>query len=533
MVDNYSEAKKFTDANGRILHDNEHSLTYGENGPMLMQDIAYLNKMAHFDRERIPERVVHAKGSGAFGYFEVTNDITKYSKACVFSEVGKKTPILARFSTVGGEKGSADTARDPRGFSLKFYTEEGNWDMVGNNTPIFFVRDPIKFIDFIRTQKRDPVTNLKDDNMRWDFWSHSPEALHQVTILYSDRGTPDGYRHMNGYSSHTFKFVNKDNEVFFVKMHFKTDQGIKNLSADKAKQLMSENPDYSTEDLFKAIENKNYPSWTFKIQVMPEKDAEKYEWNILDITKVWPHKDYPLIEVGKMVLNRNPINYFNEIEQSAFSPSNLIPGIEVSNDRMLQGRLMSYPDTHRHRLGVNYELIPVNCPYRTRVYNYQRDGFMNVDNKDKNHMNYYPNSYDNVVFSKEPDVTNISHAPNSNPNNFENTCPSKSTNNSDNVSNKKYKECKIGRFPFTHPNSDFVQPGMLYEKALDSQGKTNLINNLLESLKTVKKDLQIKNVKNFYKCHEEYGTRLAEGLGLDKNIFEGTESHYTKYMSNK
>ena len=318
------------------------------------------------------------------------NLINRYCKAKLFDTVGKKTPIFLRFSTVGGEKGSADTERDPRGFAIKFYTEDGIWDMVGNNTPIFFIRDPIKFPDFIHTQKRNPQTNLKDADMFWDFLSLVPESAHQVTILFSDRGTPDGYRHMNGYSSHTFKWVNHKDEVFFVKLHFKTDAGIKNLSSKQATILKGEDPDYATRELFNHIANGNTATWTAYAQIMTEMEAETYRFNVLDITKVWSHSDYPLIRYGKLVLNRNPENYHNEVEQVAFSPSHLVPGMEPTNDKMLQGRLFSYPDTHRHRLGVNYQTIPINCPYK--VNNHQREGAHSTGTYGKS-PNYEPNSF--------------------------------------------------------------------------------------------------------------------------------------------
>lgn len=337
-----------------------------------------IDKLAKFDRERIPERVVHAKGAGAHGYFELTKDMSKYTKAKLFNGVGTRTPVFTRFSTVGGEKGSADTERDPRGFAVKFYTEEGNYDLVGNNTPVFFIRDPIKFPDFIHTQKRNPQTNCKDPDMFWDFLSQTPESIHQVSILFSDRGTPDGYRHMNGYSSHTFKWVNEQGEQFWVKYHWKTDQKIKNLTAEQADKIKSIDADYATRDLHNNIRDGNAATWTLQVQIMPVAEGYDYRWNIFDVTKVWPHKDYPCIDIGRMVLNKNPENYFAETEQSAFSPSHLVPGIEPSFDKMLQGRLFSYPDTHRHRLGANYDHIPINCPYRAKVHNGQRDGPANV-----------------------------------------------------------------------------------------------------------------------------------------------------------
>eukprot|EP00834_Sanchytrium_tribonematis_P000320 NODE_6_length_70510_cov_1.054395.p25 type:complete len:348 gc:universal NODE_6_length_70510_cov_1.054395:40099-39056(-) len=340
---------RLTTSNGNPVDSNQFSITVGQKGPVLLQDFHLIDKLAHFDRERIPERVVHAKGAAAHGYFEVTHDISKYTCAKFLNKVGKRTPVFLRFSTVGGESGSADTERDPRGFAVKFYTEEGNWDMTGNNTPVFFIRDGVKFPDFIHTQKRNPQTHLKDPDMFWDFLSLVPESIHQVSILFSDRGTPDGYRHLNGYSSHTFKFVDRNGKYVYFKWHFKTDQKIKNLQAEKAGQLAGSDPDYATRDLFNSIEKGQYPSWSAYVQIMTEEQAEKYRWNILDVTKVWPHSDFPLIPVGKMVLNRNPENYFAEVEQVAYSPSHLVPGIDASFDKMLQARLFSYPDTHRHR----------------------------------------------------------------------------------------------------------------------------------------------------------------------------------------
>ena len=326
---------------GAPVGDNQNSMTAGSRGPTLIQDVHLLEKLAHFNRERVPERVVHAKGAGAHGYFEVTNDLTKYTKAAFLSEVGKKTPLFVRFSTVAGELGSADTVRDPRGFAVKFYTEEGNYDLVGNNTPVFFIRDAIKFPDFIHTQKRDPKTHLKNPTAVWDFWSLSPESLHQVTILMSDRGIPATLRHMHGFGSHTFKWVNEQGEGVWVKYHFKTEQGVKNLSVDAAAKMAGENPDYHTEDLFNAIENGDFPSWKLCVQIMPLEDANTYRFDPFDVTKVWSQKDYPLIEVGRMVLNKNPENYFAEVEQATFSPGTLVPGIDVSPDKMLQGRLFA------------------------------------------------------------------------------------------------------------------------------------------------------------------------------------------------
>src|SRR6202045_1165865 len=387
------EKKIMTTDAGRPVGDNQNSLTVGPRGPVVFEDFLLFEKMAHFNRERIPERVVHAKGSGAHGHFVCTSsEITKYTSAKLFNAVGKKTPTFIRFSTVGGEKGSADTERDPRGFALKFYTEEGNWDMVGNNTPIFFIRDPMKFGDFIHTQKRVPQTNLKSPTMMWDFWSLSPESLHQVTILMSDRGTPDGYRHMHGFSSHTFSLINANNERFYVKWHFLTIQGIKNLSAEDAQRIAGTDPDYAQRDLFEAIERGDFPKWRVMIQVMPEKEAETYHIHPFDLTKVWPHKDYPLQEVGIMELNRNVANYFTEVEQASFSPANVVPGMSYSPDKMLQARIMSYPDAHRYRVGVNYESLPVNAA-KGPLNNYPRDGPMPFDANGAAGPNYEPNSF--------------------------------------------------------------------------------------------------------------------------------------------
>ena len=379
-----------TDA-GAPIGDNQNSMTAGNRGPVLIQDVALLEKLAHFNRERIPERVVHAKGAGAHGYFEVTNDLTEYTKADFLSEIGKKTPVFTRFSTVAGESGSADTLRDPRGFAVKLYTDEGNYDIVGNNTPIFFIRDAIKFPDFIHTQKRDPQTHLKNHNAIWDFWSLSPESLHQVTILMSDRGIPATFRHMHGFGSHTFKWTNAAGESVWVKYHFKTEQGIKNLTAEVAEELAGSNPDYHTEDLFNAIENGDAPAWKLCVQIMPLADADHYRFNPFDVTKVWSQKDYPLIEVGRMVLDRNTDNYFAEVEQVTFTPGNIVPGVDFSPDKLLQGRLFAYGDAHRHRVGANSHLLPINRP-KNEVKNYHRDGAMRSDANGGSSVYYEPNS---------------------------------------------------------------------------------------------------------------------------------------------
>ena len=384
--------QQLTTAAGIPVGDNQNSLTAGPRGPLLVQDWQLFEKHAHFNRERIPERVVHAKGSGAYGVLTVTKDITQYTMASIFSQVGKKTECLLRFSTVAGERGAADAERDVRGFAVKFYTDEGNWDLVGNNTPVFFVRDPYKFPDFIHTQKRDPRTNLRNATAMWDFWSLSPESLHQVTILFSDRGLPKSYRHLNGYGSHTYSFINKNSERFWVKFHFKTLQGIANLTDEESERLIGQDRESHQRDLYEAIARGDFPKWRLMVQVMPELEAEKTPYNPFDLTKVWPHKDYPLIEVGVLELNRNPENYFAEIEQSAFSPANVVPGIGHSPDKMLQFRIVSYADAHRYRLGVNYESLPVNRP-RCPVATYHRDGFMRFDGNAGGSVNYEPNSF--------------------------------------------------------------------------------------------------------------------------------------------
>ncbi|MDY6814036.1 MAG: catalase [Pseudomonadota bacterium] len=382
-----------TTADGAPIADNQNALTAGRRGPVLMQDVALIEQIQRFNRERIPERVVHAKGSGAYGTFTVTNDITQYTRASLFADVGKQTELFVRFSTVAGERGAADAERDPRGFAVKFYTDEGNWDLVGNNTPIFFVYDPYKFQMFIHSQKRHPRTNLRDPDMQWDFWSLCPESLHQVTWLFGDRGIPRSYRHMNGYGSHTYAMINADGERVWVKFHFKTDQGIENLTNEQATSLIAQDRESHQRDLYQSIEAGQFPSWTLHIQVMTQEQASSFRWNPFDLTKIWPHADFPLIEVGRMELNRNPDNYFHDVEQSAFNPSAMVPGIAASPDKMLQGRLLSYQDTHLYRIGVNYRDLPVNRP-RVPVHNYLRDGQFGGMRGDEGtgHPNYFPNS---------------------------------------------------------------------------------------------------------------------------------------------
>jgi len=482
--------QKLTTAFGIPVANDLNSLTAGERGPVLIQDFHLLEKLGHFDRERIPERVVHAKGAGAGGYFEVTKDVTRYTKAKFLSEIGKRTEVFARFSTVGGEKGSADAERDPRGFALKFYTEEGNYDLVGNNTPVFFIRDPLKFPDFIHTQKRNPANNCKDPNMFWDFLSLTPESIHQVTILFSDRGIPASFRNMNGYGSHTFKWYNENGEYFWVQYHFKTDQGIKNLTRQEAEIMRSKDPDHATRDLYEAIERGDYPSWTLQMQIMTPEQAKDYRFDILDITKVWPHADFPPIEVGKLVLNRNPENYFAEVEQAAFGPQNLVPGIAASPDKMLQGRLFSYHDTHLHRLGPNYHLLPVNAPKNATENSYQRDGAMRTDQNGGSGPNYWPNSFNGPepdISAKEPPIEISGQA---------------------------------DRHQYTHPNDDFVQPGNLYRDVMIDQDRENLAGNIIGHLGGAQKRIQLRQTALFFKADPDYGRRVAEGLELDINEVE-------------
>ncbi|MGK5047345.1 catalase [Janthinobacterium sp. GB4P2] len=392
--------KKLTTAFGAPVVDNQNIQTAGPRGPALLQDVWFLEKLAHFDREVIPERRMHAKGSGAHGTFTVTHDITRYTRAKIFGAVGKQTPMFARFSTVAGERGAADAERDIRGFALKFYSEEGNWDLVGNNTPVFFMRDPLKFPDLNHAIKRDPRTGLRSANSNWDFWTSLPEALHQVTVVMSDRGLPRSFRHMHGFGSHTFSFLNAQNERFWVKFTFKTQQGIQNLTDAEAEALVGKDRESSHRDLYDSIENKDFPRWTLYVQIMPEKEAGTYHLNPFDLSKVWPHGDYPLIEVGVLELNRNADNHFAEVEQAAFNPANVVPGISFSPDKMLQGRLFSYGDAQRYRLGVNHSHIPVNAP-KCPFHSYHRDGQMRVDGNQGGTLGYEPNS--EQEWAEQPD----------------------------------------------------------------------------------------------------------------------------------
>ena len=484
------EKKKLTTASGIPVTNNEDSMTAGPRGPILLQDFHLHEKMAHFNRERIPERVVHAKGSGAYGTFTVTNDISMYTRAKIFNTVGKKTPLFLRFSTVGGEKGSADTERDPRGFAIKFYTEDGNWDLAGNNTPVFFIKDPKKFGDFIHTQKRHPQTNMKSATMMWDFWSLNPESLHQVLILMSDRGTPDGYRHMHGFSSHTFSFINEKNQRVWTKFHFKTMQGIKNLTNDDAVKMKGEDPDHAQRDLFDSIANGDFPKWKLCVQIMTEEQAKSFRWNPFDLTKTWPQGEYPLIEVGILELNRNPENYFADVEQAAFAPAHVVDGISYSPDKMLQGRILSYPDAHRYRLGVNYEQIPVNrCPFM--VANYQRDGVMRVDGNGGATPNYFPNSFDDIYEDesyKQPA--------------------------------RELETTLADSYNRNGPGEDdhYTQPGDLF-RLMTPEAKRNTITNIVSAMSGIegpKKEIIInRQLCHWFRADVQLGMSIAQGLGLN------------------
>ena len=482
--------KKITTASGHPYHEYEDSMTVGRRGPVLLQDYFLHEKLAHFNRERIPERIVHAKGSGAFGKFTVTNDITQYTKAKLFNKVGNECRVFVRFSTVGGEKGSADTERDPRGFAVKLYTEEGNWDLVGNNTPIFFIKDPKKFPDFIHTQKRLPKTNLKSQTMMWDFWSLNPESLHQVMILMSDRGTPDGYRGMNGYGSHTFSMYDADNKRTWVKFHFKTMQGIKNLTGPEAENLRGKDPDYAQRDLVEAIDKGDFPKWALKIQVMTEEQAKNFRWNPFDVTKVWPHGDHPLIDVGVMELNEVPMNYHADVEQSAFAPAHVPIGIGLSPDKMLQGRILAYPDAHRYRLGTNYEQIPVNRPLNP-VHNYERDGSMAIDGNKGDAPNYFPNSFDN----NEPSAEHKQPA--------------------------MELDSNIADTFDRNENDDdhYTQPGLLFRKVMNDSQKQNTISNIVGAMSGIegpkRDEIVQRQLSHFYKADKELALSVAKGLDFD------------------
>ena len=477
--------KKLTTAAGCPVADNQNVMTAGPRGPQLLQDVWFLEKLAHFDREVIPERRMHAKGSGAYGTFTVTQDITQYTRAKIFSDIGKKTDLFARFTTVAGERGAADAERDIRGFALKFYTEEGNWDLVGNNTPVFFLRDPLKFPDLNHAVKRDPRTNMRSAQNNWDFWTSLPEALHQVTIVMSDRGLPANYRQMHGFGSHTFSMINADNERVWVKFHFISNQGIKNLTDQEAEVVVGKDRESHQADLYNAIEEGNHPSWTLKIQVMTEEQAEKSPYNPFDLTKVWPHGDYPLIEVGLLELNRNPENFFAEVEQSAFNPANVVPGISFSPDRMLQGRLFSYGDAQRYRLGVNHNQIPVNAP-RCPAHSYHRDGAMRVDGNFGSTIGYEPNSQQE--WQEQPDYSE----------------PSMSLSGA----------CK--RWDHREDDDYFSQPGNLF-RLMNNDQKEALFTNTANSVGGASIDVQKRHIANCLKADPEYGAGIADALGIALN----------------
>jgi len=460
------------------------ALTAGPRGPILMQDVQLLEQMQHFNRERIPERVVHAKGSGAYGTFTVTHDITKYTKAKLFSEIGKQTEVFLRFSTVAGEKGAADAERDVRGFALKFYTEEGNWDLVGNNTPVFFVRDPYKFANFIHTQKRHPQTNLRDADAQWDFWSQCPECLHQITILFSDRGIPATYRHLNGYGSHTYSFINAAGERVWVKFHFKTQQGIKNLTDEEATAAIGGDRETHQRDLFNSIAKGEFPRWNVKVQVMTQAQADSFRWNPFDLTKVWPHGAFPLIDVGVLELNRNPDNYHAEVEQAAFKPSALVPGIGSSPDKMLQARLMSYADTHLYRLGVNHNQIPVNKP-RCPVMHYMRDGQGVIDNGGSA-TNYWPNTQQQTP---KPDAAFADPAWN-------------------------LGQATVDRFDSTQGHDDFTQAGNLY-RMFDDAHRDRLTTRMAAGLSQAREHVQHLMLCHFFRTDPDFGARMAKKLKID------------------
>lgn len=484
-----SDRPTLTTAEGCPIADNVNSMTAGARGPLLMQDVQLLEQMQHFNRERIPERVVHAKGSGAYGTFKVTHDITKFTKASVFAKLGKQTEVFLRFSTVAGERGAADAERDVRGFAVKFYTDEGNWDLVGNNTPVFFVRDPLKFSSFIHTQKRDPKTNLRDNDMQWDFWSLCPESLHQVTILFSDRGIPASYRTMHGFGSHTYSMVNAAGERVWVKFHFKNQGGFKSMTDEQSAATIAGDRESSQRDLFQAIEKGEYPRWNVKIQVMTQDEAVAWEkrtgWNPFDLTKVWPHADFPLIDVGVLELNRNPENYHAEVEQAAFKPSALVPGIGPSPDKMLQARLMSYADTHLHRLGVNHHQIPVNKP-RCPVMHYMRDGQAATAETYGSTANYFPNSRAGTP-QEAPAFRDPAW---------------------------ELGQTTVDRFDSRKDHDDFTQAGNLYRLFDDGQ-KDRLTSRIAGALGDARKEVQMRQLCHFFRADPDYGMRVARKLGID------------------
>jgi len=472
-----------TTESGAPVPDNQRSQTAGPAGPVLLQDQHLLEKLARFNRERIPERIVHARGSAAYGTFEVTADVTAYTRARFLAEVGKRTETFARFSTVAGSRGAPEAVRDPRGFAVKFYTEDGNYDLVGNNTPIFFIRDPLKFPDFIHSQKPDPFTNHQEPDNVWDFFSLSPEATHMFTWLFGDRGIPASYRHMNGYGSHTFQWVNHEGDRFWVKYHWRCDQGVGFLTAAQAVDLAGLNPESHQNDLVTAIDTGDLPSWTLKVQIMPEADAHTYRINLFDLTKVWPHADYPLIEVGRMTLDRNPDNYFADVEQAAFDPGNFVPGIGPSPDKMLQGRLFAYGDAHRYRLGINHTQLPVNSPHAAPVTNYGRDGFMRFNDNGKRAKNYEPNSFDGPVQTNQPLYDGLAVA---------------------GVS---------GTYPWDdRAADDFSQAGDMY-RLIAEDSRQRLVEAIADGLSQVSSDGIIeRSIAHFRAADPDYGARVEQAV---------------------
>jgi catalase len=477
------DRRTLTTESGAPVADNQNSQTAGPGGPVLLQDQHLVEKLARFNRERIPERVVHARGSGAYGYFEVAHDMSAYTKAKVFNGTGTRSETFVRFSTVAGGRGAPEAVRDPRGFAVKFYTLDGNYDLVGNNTPIFFIRDPLKFPDFIHSQKPDPFTNRQEPENVWDFFSHSPEATHMFTWLFGDRGIPANYRQMDGFGSHTFSWTNARGEQFYVKYHFKTDQGIATLTTEDAGSLAGANPESHNSDLLEAIERRDCPSWTLKVQIMPVADADNYGVNPFDLTKVWPYADYPLIEVGKLVLDRNADNYFADVEQAAFDPGNFVPGIGPSPDKMLQGRLFAYGDAHRYRLGINHTRIPVNAPHAAKADNYGRDGAMRVDDNGARSKNYEPNSFDGPVQTNEPHYGGLPVA---------------------GVSGT-YQWDK-------RETNDFEQAGALY-RLIDEAAKQRLVGNIADGLAQVNhREIVDRSVSYFRNADPDYGERIARAI---------------------
>ncbi|WP_327397193.1 catalase [Streptomyces phaeochromogenes] len=473
-----------TTESGAPVADNQNSASAGVGGPLLLQDQHLLEKLARFNRERIPERVVHARGSGAYGHFEVTDDVTGFTHADFLSTVGRRTEVFLRFSTVADNLGGADAVRDPRGFAVKFYTEQGNYDLVGNNTPVFFIKDPIKFPDFIHSQKRDPFTGRQEPDNVWDFWAHAPEATHQITWLMGDRGIPASYRHMNGYGSHTYQWTNAEGEAFFVKYHFKTNQGIRSLSSEQAAEIAGKDPNSHQTDLLQAIERGVRPSWTLYVQVMPAAEADGYRFNPFDLTKVWPHDDYPLQRVGRLVLDRNPDNVFAEVEQAAFSPNNFVPGIGPSPDKMLQGRLFAYADAHRYRLGVNHTLLAVNAPRATVASNYGRDGLMAANSQGRAARNYEPNSYGGPTETGRPLSAPL--AVNGHTGTYET--------------------------PLHTKDDHFFQAGELY-RLMSEEERSRLVANIAGGLSQVSRDDVVeKNLAHFHAADPEYGRRVEEAV---------------------